>query len=66
MDNSVIDTRALTIGLACLILAPTTANGQDDATSLQGDFTSQIDVGDPALKGTTSTKIAGFSRSMTR
>ena len=53
MNNSVVDTRALTIGLACLFLGLATANAQDDATSPLGDFTSQIDVGDPALKGTT-------------
>ncbi|MHB8973750.1 MAG: TolB family protein [Pirellulaceae bacterium] len=47
-----VDARTFTIGLACLILAPAMTHAGDETISPLGDFTSQTDVGEPALKGT--------------
>lgn len=52
MNHFVLDTRALAIGMVCLILASAMAEDPNQTTSTLGDFTSQIDVGDPVLQGT--------------
>lgn len=52
MNHFVIDTRALAIGMACLILTSAMAEDRNQAPPSLGDFTSQIDVGDPVLQGT--------------
>ena len=52
MNHFVLDTRAIAIGMVCLILASAMAEDPNQATSTLADFTSQIDVGDPVLQGT--------------
>jgi hypothetical protein len=52
MNHFINDTRAIAIGMACLILTSAMAEDRNQAPPSLGDFTSQIDVGDPVLQGT--------------
>ena len=53
MTSSTIQSRALAFGLACFILGLADAHANDRDLSPLGDFASQTDVGNPALKGST-------------
>ena len=52
MQYLVVISISFATGMACLILAPAMADERNQAISSLGDFTSQVDVGDPQLKGT--------------